>query len=98
MKQLHTFKTEAIKDQEDTLEALKKVRKTKQQLAVQMKQNMTISDNLEQHLRTLQLEKKTLLSNTSHISESLSHPVIKTFIVEPSLCLLMNLKFNVLFF
>lgn len=70
-KQLHVDKTEALKDHQATLEALKREQAIALQLELQLEQNKTVSDNLQFTLQRLQLQKATLQSNTSHIGETL---------------------------
>lgn len=70
-KQLYIDKTEALKDHQATLEALKREQVSTLQLERQLEQNTTLSDNLQRKLQGLQLERATLQSSTSHIGETL---------------------------
>lgn len=69
-KQMHIDKTEALKDRQATLEALKREQAITLQLKLQLEQNTTFSDNLQSKLQGLQLERATLQSSTSQISET----------------------------
>lgn len=73
MKSLHMEKSEAIKDHQDALKALKREQMINQKLKLQLEYNTSVSDNLQRQLQGLQLEKATLQSNTSHISEKLAN-------------------------
>lgn len=66
-KQLHIDKSEALKDHQATLEALKREQAITLQLELQLERNTTLSDNLQLKLQGLQLERATLQSSTSHI-------------------------------
>lgn len=69
--QLHIDKTEAIKDHQATLEALKQEQAIALQLEQLLEQNTTLSDNLQRKLQGLRLERARLHSSTSHIGEIL---------------------------
>lgn len=71
VKQLQKMQTEAIKDQEETQEALQSAHRTYHQLNLLLEQNMTLHDVLHRQLESLQLERATLMSETSHIRERL---------------------------
>lgn len=65
------MQTEAIKDQEETQEALERAHRTHHELKLLLEQNMTVHDALQRQLESLQLERAALMSETSHIRERL---------------------------
>lgn len=72
-KQLYTDKTEALKDHQANLEALKREQAVTHQLKMQLEQNETLSDNLRSKQQRLQQERETLQSSTSQIGETLQY-------------------------
>lgn len=72
-KQLHIDKSEALKEHQAILEALKREQAITLQLEMQLERNTTLSDNLQRKLQGLQQERATLQSSTSHISETLPY-------------------------
>lgn len=72
-KQLHIDKTEALKDHQANLEALKREQAVTHQLQMQLERNATVSDSLQRKLQRLQQERATLQSSTSHIGETLHY-------------------------
>lgn len=84
-KQLYIDKTEALKDHQANLEALKREQAVTHQLEMQLEQNATLSDNLQRKLQGLQQERATLQSSTSHIGETLQYSYFHGTFLESNL-------------
>ncbi|XP_040916003.1 CD209 antigen-like protein B [Toxotes jaculatrix] len=70
VKQLQIIQSEVIQAQNKAKQALEKELRSHEHLKLQLERNKTLSDILQRQLETLQVERATLLSNTSDIRES----------------------------